>query len=503
MRRFRGLTILLLVILISCKQEIKTDHKILLEDAQLVGNETINTSFGSIQLEESYLTPSSIQALNDQLNLQRAIEVYQWSLSLNTFGMWYSAHYEVYKASDLDFVEYKSFNEKAGIVTANSSTPYIITWLDLSKTGPIVIDYPAGPSAGAIMSFFQLSIADLGFTGPDKGQGGKYLIVPPSFDVSLLDTSGYFLVNATTNKLFIGTRFLSSDESKNNGMKASFLVGKYGEDLKPAKFISNSEKRFRGHPFRGLKYFELLHGIIQNEPVAEEDKIFNTYMKYLGIENGKSFNPTDAQKKIFIEAANLGELMCRANQIKPRQDQPYYENSAWYRLLSNFPITKTTPDIYYLDESNEYLYEAVTITRGMQSNTPGPGTTSYMTTKEDASGSFLSGSKTYKLHLPTGIPASNFWSLVLYSEDTRCFIDNKDAKDKLRAISVDSRDKNLVINEDGSVDLYIGPKAPTGKESNWLQTIEGEGWFPLFRAYGTKQAFFDKTWIIGEFELIE
>ena len=111
--------------------------------------------------------------------------------------------------------------------------------------------------------------------------------------------------------------------------------------------------------------------------------------------------------------------------------------------------------------------------------------------------------KTYKLHLPTGIPASNFWSLVLYSEDTRCFIDNKDAKDKLRAISVDSRDKNLVINEDGSVDLYIGPKAPTGKESNWLQTIEGEGWFPLFRAYGTKQAFFDKTWIIGEFELIE
>lgn len=88
--------------------------------------------------------------------------------------MWYNAHYQVYNASDLDFVKYKTFNEKAGMVTANSSTPYVIAWLDLARTGPVVIDYPKGPSAGTIMSFFQLSIADLSFTGPDKGKGGKY-----------------------------------------------------------------------------------------------------------------------------------------------------------------------------------------------------------------------------------------------------------------------------------------------------------------------------------------
>ena len=472
-------------------------------EAQLVGNETIATPFGALQLDETYLTPQSIQALNNQLALQRAIEIYQWSLPLTTFGMWYNAHYEVYGANDFDFVEYESFNEKVGIVTANSSTPYIITWMDLSRTGPVVIDYPAGPSAGSIMSFFQLSIADLGFTGPDGGKGGKYLVIPPGYDAASLDTDGYYIVHATTNKLFIGTRFLSPDQALNQQMKAAFLVGRYGEELKPARFISKSDKRFRGHPFRGLEYFELLHEVIQNEPVAEEDKIFNTYMKYLGIEDGKPFNPTEAQKRMFAEAANLGELMCRANQIVPRQDQPFYENSGWYRLLSNFPVTKTTADTYFLDESNEYLYEAVTITRGMQSNEPGPGTTSYLTTKEDAQGNFLSGSKTYKLHLPAGIPASNFWSLVLYSEDTRCFIDNTDAADKLRATSVDSRDQNLVVNPDGSVDLYIGPKAPAGKESNWLQTVSGEGWFPLFRTYGTQQAFFDKTWKIGEFELME
>lgn len=489
---------------LSGASEPTTSSKVVpLEAAVLTGNETIQTDFGTLQLNETYLDDASITKLNDQLALQRAIDLYQWSLPLTTFQMWYKAHSEVYGGKDLDFVEYDSFNEKVGILTANATTPYIITWVDLSKTGPVVIDYPAGPSAGSIMSFYQLSLSDLGLTGPDKGKGGKYLVVPPGYDLATIDDEGAFVVQATTNKLLIGTRFLSTNEALTKKMKESLIVGKHGEQLKPAKFISNTNKRFKGAPSRGLAYFELLHETIQNEPVIPQIIIFNTYLKYLGIESGKPFAPTDKQKVMFARAANLGELMSRANQMKPRQDQPYYENSNWYRLLSNFPVTLFNKDFYYLDESDEYYYEAVKVTKGMQSNVPGPGTTSYLTTKEDSNGHFLSGSGTYKLHLPAGIPASNFWALTLYSEDTRGFIDNVDAKDKLRATSLDSRDKHFATNADGSVDLYVGPKPPAGKEANWLQTQAGEGWFPLFRFYGTQQPFFDRTWKIGEFELIE
>lgn len=474
-----------------------------LADATLEGDELIKTNFGDIQLNQSYITKESIAKLNDQLSLQRAIEVYQWSLPVTTFQMWYNAHAEVYSGADLDFVEYKSFNEKVGILTANATTPYVISWADLSKTGPVVIDYPAGASAGAVMDFYQLSLGDLGLMGADRGKGGKYLILPNGYDASNLNTKGYIVINSTTSKIMIGTRFLSTNEAEIKKMKENFLVGKYGEVLNPAKFISNTDKRFVGMPFRGLKYFELVHQFIQNEPQKEEDKIFYTYLKYLGIENGQPFNPSEKLKTILTEGANLGELMCKANQIEPRQDEPYYENSSWYRELTNFPLTKTSKSNYFLDESTQYYYEAVTVTAGMQSNTPGPGTTSYLTTKEDKDGNLLLGSNTYKIHLPAGIPASNFWALTLYSENTRCFIDNKNATDKLRATSVDSRDKNLIINADGSVDLYIGPKAPQGKESNWVQTNVGEGWFPLIRTYGTQQALFDKTWQPGEFELIK
>ncbi len=498
----------------SCKQssteaasvgdaEIKSGNAVALSAATLQGNELIKTNFGDIQLNQSYITKESIDKLNDQLSLQRAIEVYQWSLPVATFQKWYNEQKDVYGSADLDFVEYRSFNEKVGILTANATTPYVLSWADLSETGPVVIDYPAGASAGAVMDFYQLSLADLGLMGPDKAKGGKYLIVPNGFDVSKIETKGYFVVNSTTNKIMIGTRFLSTDAAEIKRMKESFLIGSYGETLKPVKFISNTDKRFEGMPSRGLKYFELVHQFIQNEPQKEEDKIFYTYLKYLGIENGQPFNPTDKLKTILAEGANLGELMSRANQTKPRHDQPYYDNSSWYRLLTNFPLTKSSKDLYYLDESNQYYYEAVTVTAGMQSNTPGPGTTSYLSTKEDKDGNFLMGTNTYKIHLPAGIPAANFWALTLYSENTRCFIDNENAKDKLRATSVDSRDKALQINADGSVDLYIGPTSPEGKESNWLQTNVGEGWFPLIRTYGTEQALFDKTWRPGDFELIE
>ncbi len=166
--KFKALLMIAIIgVITSCNQPqskvaLVANNAVSLADATLQGDELIKTNFGDIQLNQSYITKESIAKLNDQLSLQRAIEVYQWSLPVTTFQMWYNAHSEVYGGADLDFVEYKSFNEKVGILTANATTPYVISWADLSKTGPVVIDYPAGASAGAVMDFYQLSLGDLG-----------------------------------------------------------------------------------------------------------------------------------------------------------------------------------------------------------------------------------------------------------------------------------------------------------------------------------------------------
>ena len=64
--------------------------------------------------------------------------------------------------------------------------------------------------------------------------------------------------------------------------------------------------------------------------------------------------------------------------------------------------------------------------------------------------------------------------------------------------SVTSQNKALVVNADGSVDVFFGPRAPAGMENNWVQTIPGKGWNTLLRLYGPLQPWFDKTWRAGE-----
>ena len=503
MMKFTGIisTAFLALLLASCSNN-KPDNAevgVGLMNATIKGDEIINTDFGKIELKGTYLTKESIDKLNRQLAIQRAIEVYEWALPLNTFQLWYDGNI-LNGAGDMDFVTYKSFNEKLGIMTSNATTPYVVSFNDLHKSGPIVIQLPPGKLAGGIYNFFQFAESDLGLIGPDKGKGGKYLVIPPGYDERKLKTKGYFVVRPKTNKIMFGVRFLTDDAAEMKRIQDHFLVGPYGGELHQSKFISGTNKIFRGHPRRGLKYFEDLHKIIQNEPVNKEDLIFKTYMNDLGIADGKPFNPTEEQKEILTIGAKLGELMCRANQQKPRKDETYYPDRSWYRLLGNFPVSRWDDHYYYMDQSLQYYYEAVTVSRGMKANKPGPGVTSYLTTKVDSNGEFLNGSNTYKLHLDKGIPASNFWSLVVYSENTRCFINNKDNNNQLRSCAINSRMKDLQYNDDGSIDLYVGPKAPEGKESNWIETPDGEGWFPLFRFYGTQQPFFDKTWVIGELE---
>jgi hypothetical protein len=68
--------------------------------------------------------------------------------------------------------------------------------------------------------------------------------------------------------------------------------------------------------------------------------------------------------------------------------------------------------------------------------------------------------------------------------------------------SIGSQQKGVVVNPDTSVDIYFGPKAPSGKEGNWVQTIPGKSWNIIRRLYGPLQSWFDKTWQPGEIEEI-
>ena len=119
----------------------------------------------------------------------------------------------------------------------------------------------------------------------------------------------------------------------------------------------------------------------------------------------------------------------------------------------------------------------------------------------DSESEYLDGSRTYKCTLPAGIPQANFWSMTVYDNQTRSMLQTDQRYP--RAGSQSYPTPAAVPNEDGSIDVYFGPEAPDGKESNWIQTIPGRGWFAILRLYSPLQSFFDKTWRAGEIEPID
>lgn len=215
----------------------------------------------------------------------------------------------------------------------------------------------------------------------------------------------------------------------------------------------------------------------------------------IGIEKGKPFAPDERMKKILTEAAAVGNATARAIAYKSRlADAYFYPNSAWCTPFVGGSYLFEHDGVRLLDARSFMFFAATGITPAMAVQHIGAGS-AYAAAFIDAQKKPLDGGKTYRLHLPPNIPAKQFWSLVLYDDQTRSMLQTDQ-----QFPSIGSQKKGVVINSDSSVDIYFGPKAPAGKASNWVQTWPDKGWNVILRLYGPLQAWFDKTWKPSEIE---
>jgi hypothetical protein len=261
----------------------------------------------------------------------------------------------------------------------------------------------------------------------------------------------------------------------------------------PMDILDVGTRAWSGAPPRGMEYWQRLDDVIQREPVEPRDIFFHAMLRPLGMEKGKPFKPDARQTKILTEAALVGEAMAKANSADRRFAGGRYRADAHWDFALQLDADNPTNFWNLLDERASWFYEAVGAGPAMAPKRPGPSS-AYLGAYKDKAGEWLDGGRSYRLRVPPNPPIKMFWSVTVYDADTRALILNE------QKIADRSSRMDLRKNDDGSVDIYCGPKAPAGFEQNWIPTVGGKNWFAYFRFYRPTEPYFDRSWPLPDFE---
>jgi hypothetical protein len=389
-------------------------------------------------------------------------------------------------------------------LTGNTDTVYCSVFLNLKKDGPTVVEVPAGAGPGTVDDAYFRFIIDMGAPGPDRGKGGKYLLLPPDYEGDVPE--GYFTAKSPSWVSWVILRGFLVDGKPDAASKM------WREQLKvyplakadnpPAMEFFNASKSITNTVHANtFEFYEELHTVIDREPIELLDPELRGLFAAIGIQKGKPFAPDARMKKILTEAVAVGNATARALFWYERDQSEFlYENSYWKRgcVGGNSQFLKDDGmGGRHLDARVHTFYMATVNTPAMAMKIVGAGS-QYAWGYLDANGNALDGRKNYKMNLPKDIPALKFMSVVVYDPQTRSELQTGQPYPSKNNV----RDA-LIKNEDGSIDLYFGPEAPAGKEANWIQTVPGKGWFCLLRLYSPTEPWFDKTWRPGEIELVD
>ena len=469
--------------------------------------DSVDTSIGTMKFFDGVPDAASVAASYDFLDRSRAVNVFINSIPMMSAYMLREGQASMgLDASHKIGIWDNLMDSKTILLTGNTSTMYAVGFLALDKDGPTVIELPKG-MLGVLDDMAFRYMTDLGVAGPDKGEGGKYLVLPPGYTGDVPD--GYFVVQSETNGVWVFSRgyldkkmpldkaIAAASKNIRDALKVYPLSAK---DSPPkTEFVNLSGKVMNVIVPNDYSFFEKLHDLIQGEPDEFLGPEAKGMMAAIGIVKGQPFAPDDRMKKILTDAAAIGNTAARAISYFPRDpgNMTYGEDSAWITAFANKDTAFLKDGAYNLEARALFHFGYIVVSPAMAVTVAGQGS-DYAMIAVDAKKQVLDGAKTYKLTMPKDVPAKDFWALTMYDTQTRSQLQTDQ-----QFPTLGSQTDGIKTNADGSYDIYFAPEAPKGQEGNWLQTIPGKSWWAALRIYGPEQAWIDQSWRPGEIELVE
>lgn len=453
---------------------------------------SVETRLGTLEFVNDFPTAETVDRLREELKFQAAVQVFLWSFPLMDVFSLREGHRSIGVGPTTIPITEDFLSAKSVVPTGNQETVYAYNAMTIDE--PLVLEVVPNV-VGFIADAWQRPVMDVGRPGPDRGEGGNYLLVPPGYDDDL-PGEGYHVVELPTKTLFWLVRAFSEDGTPQAA--AQHLKGlrlyPYSEVDGPHEqhFVDGSTNPSYCIPPRGFEYWERLADYIEDEVVQERDRAILGMASLIGIEKGVAFEPDDSLRELLVEAEEVGVAMCTTLAFASELPRArVYDDRQWeYCFLTDSPSfdSESRLELY---ERSAFAYQAMTGAFAMVLQLRGRGS-KYIATFKDEDGNYLDGNSNYVLNVPADVPAADFWSVAVYDNATRSLIDNGEAN------STRNSNMELQANPDGSIDLYFGPEPPEGSERNWVGTLPDKGFFLYFRFYGPLEPFYDQTWRPGD-----
>ena len=468
----------------------------------------VETSIGTLKFLDGAPYPETAERVYDYLDTMRGVDAFLKGMPGASLQALIHGNHDLGAVERHQVVITDKLMDSASLfLTANTSTMYVIPTLNLKRDGATVVEAPMG-MLGAFNDAWFRYMQDIGPAGPDKGKGGKYLVLPPDYEGDIPE--GYFAVKSKTYNVWVFMRasIAKGLDAAAKNVKENLRIYPLSKKDNPPimEFISGSGVSFNTIHANNYLFYEHLNEWIQQEHIDMLDTETRGLFASIGIEKGKPFRPDERMKKILTDAVAIANAAARSIVWHPRTDGTMKgikvypgTDSAWLMAWVDKNVFFNGKDGKTMNSDARVMfhYPYTAVTPAMAVTKAGAGS-DYGLAYVDSKKMPFDGSKTYKLNIPANPPAKDFWALTMYDNQTRSMLQTSQAFP-----TVGSQTEGLKQNEDGSYDIYFAPKPPKGFENNWLETVPGKGWFVGLRLYGPLEPWIEKTWRPGEIELVE